>query len=133
MTNVLIVEDDSDIRNLLGDQLQDKGCHVWRASNGENALRRLSDEIPDLIFVDLMMPVMGGIGLISELQKSRRTKDTPVVLLTAVSTPDVTLRAIELGVKYRLTKPWEQGELDYVLEQAIGLKSGEPDASASRT
>ena len=80
-----------------------------------------------------MMPVMDGIGLISELQKSRRTKDIPGVLLTAVSTPDVTLRAIELGVKYRLTKPWEQGELDYVLEQAIGLKSGEPDASASRT
>ena len=70
MTDVLIVEDDSDIRNLLGDQLQDKGCPVWRASNGENALRRLSDEIPDLIFIDIMMPVMDGIGLISELQKA---------------------------------------------------------------
>ncbi len=132
MTNVLIVEDDADIRNLLGDQLQDQGCHVWRASNGENALRRLSDEIPDLIFVDIVMPVMDGIGLITELQKSRRTKDIPVVLVTAVSTPDVTMQAIELGVKYRLTKPWEQGELDYVLEQAIGLKCGEPDVPASR-
>jgi CheY-like chemotaxis protein len=50
-----------------------------------------------LIFVDTMMPVMDGIGLIAELQKNRRTKDIPVVLITAVSTPDVTLWAIESG------------------------------------
>ncbi len=129
MTNVMIVEDDADIRNLLGEQLQDKHCNVWRTSNGANALRRLEEQIPDIIFVDIMMPVMDGIDLIAEMRKSRRTRDIPVVLVTAVSTPDVTLRAIELGVKYRLTKPWEQRELDFVFEQALGLTSGEPDAS----
>ena len=132
MTNVMIVEDDADIRNLLGEQLQDKDCNVWRTNNGANALRRLGEQIPDIIFVDIMMPVMDGIDLIAEMRKSRKTRDIPVVLVTAVSTPDVTLRAIELGVKYRLTKPWEQGELDYVFEQALGLTSGEPDIPASR-
>ncbi len=132
MTNVMIVEDDADIRNLLGEQLQDKHCNVWRTSNGANALRRLGEQIPDMIFVDIMMPVIDGIGLLTELQKSRKTRDIPVVLVTAVSTPDITLRAIELGVKYRLTKPWEPGELDYVLEQALGLPSVEPDVPASR-
>jgi len=132
MTNVMIVEDDADIRNLLGEQLQDKRCNVWRTSNGANALRRLGEQIPDIIFVDIMMPVMDGIDLIAEIRKSRRTRDIPVVLVTAVSAPDVTLRAIELGVKYRLTKPWEQTELDSVFEQALGLKSGEPDVPASR-
>ena len=77
--------------------------------------------------------LVDGIDLITELQGNPNTEDIPVVLVTAVCTPNITLRAIELGVKYRLTKPWEQGELDYVLEQAIGLKSSEPDASASRT
>ena len=86
-----------------------------------------------MIFVDTMMPVMDGIGLIAELQKNRRTKDIPVVLITAVSTPDVTLWAIESGGgEHRLTKPSEQGELDYVVEQAIGLKNGEQDVPASR-
>jgi|TARA_B100002003_G_scaffold99224_1_gene92339 CheY-like chemotaxis protein len=85
-----------------------------------------------LIFVDTMMPVMDGIGLIAELQKNRRTKDIPVVLITAVSTPDVTLWAIESGGEHCLTKPSEQGELDYVVEQAIGLKNGEQDVPASR-
>ena len=132
MTNVMIVEDDADIRILLGEQLQDKDCNVWRTSNGANALRRLGEQIPDIIFVDIMMPVMDGIDLIAEMQKSPKTRDIPVVLLTAVSTPDVTLRAIELGVKYRLTKPWEQRELDYVIEQALGLNSGEPGVPAPR-
>ena len=84
-----------------------------------------------MIFVDTMMPVMDGIGLIAELQKNRRTKDIPVVLITAVSTPDVTLWAIESG-GHCLTKPSEQGELDYVVEQASGLKNGEQDVPASR-
>lgn len=132
MFNALIVEDDADIRILLGEQLQDKGCHVWRASNGASALRRITKELPDIIFVDIMMPVMDGIDLITELQESPETEDIPVVLVTAVSTPEVTLRAIELGVKYRLTKPWEQRELDFVFEQALGLKSGQPDLPKSR-
>ncbi len=132
MFNVLIVEDDADIRILLGEQLQDKGCHVWRSSNGASALRRITEKLPDIIFVDIMMPVMDGIDLITELQESPETADIPVVLVTAVSTPEVTLRAIELGVKYRLTKPWEQRELDYVFEKALGLNSGQPNLPASR-
>ena len=70
MFNVLIVEDDADIRILLGEQLQDKGCHVWRSSNGASALRRVTEKLPDIIFVDIMMPVMDGIDLITELQES---------------------------------------------------------------
>lgn len=124
MVNALVVEDEEDIRNLLVEQLRDKGCRVRNAGNGAAALRRVREQKPDIVFVDIMMPVMDGILFISELQESPETNDIPVVLVTAVNAPDVTLRAVELGVKYRLTKPWEQKQLDFVFEQALKLKSG---------
>jgi response regulator RpfG family c-di-GMP phosphodiesterase len=68
-----------------------------------------------------MMPVMDGIDLIAELQKNPKMNQIPVVLVTAVSTPEVTMRAVELGVKFRLAKPWEQSELDFVFESALNL------------
>jgi CheY-like chemotaxis protein len=73
-----------------------------------------------------MMPVMDGIDLITELQENPETRDVPVILVTAVSTPNITLKAIDLGVKYRLTKPWEQKQLDFVFEQALNLASSGP-------
>ncbi len=124
MLNVLVVEDDADIRNLLKDQIEDKGCKVRVATNGSAGLRRVQQQIPDLMFVDIMMPVMDGIEFIAELKKSPKTSRIPIVLLTAVSTPSITMRAIEMGVKFRLTKPWELSELDFVFEQSLALQKG---------
>ena len=118
MFNVLIVEDDADIRILLGEQLQDKGCHVWRASNGASALRRITEELPDIIFVDIMMPVMDGVLFISELQENPETFEIPVVVVTAIDIPEVTARAEALGIKLVLSKPWIQHDLDLVIAQA---------------
>ena len=47
--------------------------------------------------------------------------EIPVVLVTAVNTPDVTMKAVGLGVKYKLAKPWEQSQLDFVFESALNL------------
>ena len=51
----------------------------------------------------------------------RRANDGAVVLVTAVKTPDVTMKAVGLDVKYRLAKPWKQSQLDFVLESALNL------------
>ncbi len=77
--------------------------------------------------------LVDGIDLITELRGNPDTKDIPVVLATAVSTPNITLRAIELGVKYRLTKPWEQSELDFVLERSLNLNPEESNTAKSHT
>ena len=121
MYKALVVEDEADIRHLLAEQLEDMGCEVRNAAHGAAALRRIREVRPDIIFVDINMPVMDGIDLITELQKNPDTIDLPVVLVTAVSTPAITLKAIELGVKYRLAKPWEQKQLDFVFEQALNI------------
>ena len=75
--------------------------------------------------------LVDGIDLITELRGNPDTKDIPVVLVTAVSTPNITLRVIELGVKYRLTKPWEQSELDFVLERSLNLNPKESNTGKS--
>ena len=77
--------------------------------------------------------LVDGIDLITELRGNPDTKDIPVVLATAVSAPNITLRAIELGVKYRLTKPWEQSELDFVLERSLNLNPEESNTAKSHT
>jgi response regulator RpfG family c-di-GMP phosphodiesterase len=77
--------------------------------------------------------LVDSIDLITELRGNPDTKDIPVVLATAVSTPNITLRAIELGVKYRLTKPWEQSELDFVLERSLNLNPEESNTAKSHT
>ena len=121
MIKALVVEDEADISDLLAEQVKDKGCRVQKAGNGKIALHRISAQTPDVIFVDIIMPVMDGIDLIAELQKNPKMTQISVVLVTAVSTPKVTIRAVELGVKFRLAKPWEQSELDFVFESALNL------------
>ena len=118
MVYALVVEDEEDIRNLLVEQLQDKGCMVKKADNGAVALQRINKQIPDIIFVDVNMPVMDGFLLISELQEHPDTFEILIVVVTAIDLPEVTDRADALGVKLVLSKPWIQQELDLVIAQA---------------
>ncbi|MBC8281824.1 MAG: response regulator [Chloroflexi bacterium] len=119
MIYALVVEDEEDIRNLLIDQMEDKGCDVRKANNGAVALQRVREQTPDIIFVDVNMPVMDGFLFISELQEDPETFQIPIILVTAIAIPEIKKRADALGVKHVLTKPWEQKDLDFVIEQAL--------------
>ena len=118
MVYALVVEDEEDIRNLPVEQLQDKGCIVMKADNGAVALQRVSEQTPDIIFVDFNMPVMDGFLFISELQQHPETFEIPIVVVTAIDLPEVKERADALGVKLVLSKPWVQHELDLLIVQA---------------
>ncbi len=116
MVKALVVEDEEDIRNLLVEQLLDKGCQVRKADNGDVALQRVNEEIPDIIFVDIVMPVMDGILFISELRKKPETSKVPVVLVSAIDLPGLKQRANMLGVHHLLAKPWNLESLDRMLQ-----------------
>ena len=118
MVYALVVEDEEDIRNLLVEQLQDKGCIVMKADNGAVALQRVSEQTPDIIFVDFNMPVMDGFLSISEFQEHPETFEIPIVVVTAIDLPEVKEKADALGVKLVLSKPWVQHELDLLIVQA---------------
>ena len=121
MLKALIVEDEEDIKQLLLEVLEDKGYQVLVAGNGEIALQRIGEEMPDIIFADVFMPVMDGLDLISRLKENPDTSGIPVVMVTVMNARDTEKKAKELGVEHYLTKPWESAELDLVLERVNKL------------
>ena len=121
MLKALIVEDEEDIKQLLLEVLEDKGYQVLVAGNGEIALQRIGEEMPDIIFADVFMPVMDGLDLISRLKENPDTSGIPVVIVTVMNARDTEKKAKELGVEHYLNKPWESAELDLVLERVNKL------------
>ncbi len=105
---ILIVEDDSNIRELLGLYLEQEGYHIETAQDGAEGLRAYKRVHPDLILLDLMMPVMDGTQMIREL---RTFSKTPVVVLTAKGEVYDKVALLELGADDYITKPFEMREV----------------------
>jgi two-component system, OmpR family, response regulator CpxR len=88
--SVLVVDDDDSIREVLAEVLRDEGYEVACAANGEQALREMRHHgRPDLMLLDLMMPVMSGWELLEVLQASSELSRIPVVIVSAMSAPGV--------------------------------------------
>ena len=119
MTKVLVVDDEKDIRELLIDDLLDSGYQVIEAENGSEALDRIYNDRPDIVLLDLMMPVMNGIQVLKALKSDPDTVNLPVVLLTAVAAEDGEQKSKELGADYYLTKPWEPDTIQTVIKMAL--------------
>ena len=116
MVKALVVEDKEGIINLLVEQLLDNGCQVRKANNSAVALQLGKDEIPDIIFVDIVMPVMDGVIFLSELRIPPGTSKIPVVLVTAIDLPGLRCKAQTLGIDHLLGKPRDLDSLDLMLQ-----------------
>ena len=81
MVKVLVVEDEEDTKHLLADELVDMGHEVRKADNGAVALQRVREEIPDVIFVGIVMPVMDGLLFVSELRAEPWEHDSLGIVL----------------------------------------------------
>jgi CheY-like chemotaxis protein len=103
--NILIVEDDPDILSSLAEAIREEGFEVETACNGYQALTRLETQLPDLIFLDLMMPLMDGWKFLEVARGRFPAWRAPVVLLSAVH--NLTEEARRLGVTEFLSKPFD--------------------------
>ena len=103
---VLIVDDDENI-NLFMSRLLNKKfqCKTETAKNGLEALTKISLFRPELIFLDVTMPIMDGIEFLENMRKEEIFKNTPVVMLTAVSTKDVIEKVMRFGILDYMLKP----------------------------
>lgn len=81
---ILIVDDDLTLREMYEERLKFDGFVVIGASDGEEALTKTSEEMPDLILLDVMMPKMNGIDVLKKLREDEKTKNIPVIILTAL-------------------------------------------------
>ncbi|MDR3085490.1 MAG: response regulator transcription factor [Christensenellaceae bacterium] len=109
MSKIMIVDDDSNIRELVRVLLRNGGFEVMEASDGRDALRAVANGLPDLFVVDLMMPNMDGYELCRNLRKYY--ENLPVLLLTAKGELPAKVKGFEAGADDYLTKPFEGDEL----------------------
>ena len=111
MHKVLIAEDEADIRQLISFNLERESYNTLLAGDGEEAVLMAYNKIPDLIILDLMLPKMDGFSVFKELRLDSRTKDIPVIMLTAKAQLDDVIAGLEMGADDYLTKPFSPKEL----------------------
>jgi putative two-component system response regulator len=119
---ILVVDDQALNRNLLQNTLIDNGFKVIEASNGEEALRKLSESQIDLVLLDVLMPGMSGFEVCREIKSNRITYLTPVVFVTALSDKESRIEGIHAGADDLLTLPFDQIELLARVRSLLRLK-----------
>ena len=106
---ILVVDDDPDIRKILQDRLEALGHRVVTAENGQEALERVPQEEPDLMFLDLQMPRMSGMQV---LKKIKDHSELAVIIITAFGTIEKAVEAMKEGAFDFITKPFSPDHLD---------------------
>lgn len=108
---ILVVEDEPSIQELIAASLQHSGHRVLRADTAEEASRRVSETLPDLVLLDWMLPGMSGVQYARRLRADERTRDLPIIMLTARSEEHDKVAGLEAGADDYLTKPFSPREL----------------------
>lgn len=124
---ILIVDDEPDIRELMSFHLKKAGYRVVLAASGEEALRLLERERPDLVVLDIMLPGYDGLELLKQLRYGRLQRPTPVIMLTAKGEELDRVLGFELGADDYVTKPFSIRELMLRIKAVLarGLRAGE--------
>ncbi|MCP4404021.1 MAG: sigma-54-dependent Fis family transcriptional regulator [bacterium] len=111
MNNILVVDDTRDNLQLLSDLLSRQGYDVRPVSNGRRAVSSAQSRVPDLILLDIMMPDMGGYDVCELLKADERTRDVPVIFISALQDTFDKVKAFELGGVDYITKPFQEAEV----------------------
>ena len=114
---VLVVDDEPDLRELYAVNLEDAGHEVITASNGAEGLGLLKREHPDVILLDLMMPVMDGYEFLHHLRKMPEHRGTPAIVVSAAATGGFSRK---VGATGFVPKPFDADELVTVVERCAG-------------
>lgn len=119
MPRILVVEDEPDISGLIALQLKRQGHECHCVGNGLEALPAAIANEPDLVLLDWMLPGLDGPGVLKALRGDARTREIPVVLLTARSRTADRIQGLECGADDYLTKPFSPRELNLRIEAIL--------------
>jgi two-component system alkaline phosphatase synthesis response regulator PhoP len=108
---ILIIEDDSVVSDVIIAVLVKEGYIPSLAKSGREALKKISQSVPDLILLDLGLPDMEGSEIVKSIRKSKKTADVPVIMLTGKSSLEDRLAGFDQGADDFLAKPFELNEL----------------------
>jgi two-component system alkaline phosphatase synthesis response regulator PhoP len=119
---VLVVDDEADIVSTIQYRLEFCEFEVITATNGKEGLEKAANEKPDIILLDISMPVMNGHEMLERLKNRPDLKDIPVIMLTAYSDAKDVTKAADLGIADYVTKPFDFTELMGKISNALGNK-----------
>lgn len=130
-SSLLLADDEPDMLRFLKSELQDQ-YHVLEATDGQQAIEKAKQFLPDLIILDMMIPEKDGLQVSQELRKHTPTKSIPIILLTARIDENIKIRSLSEGINDFLTKPFSSAELharvknlikEYRLQQELARKT----------
>ena len=124
MDKLLVVDDESDIISLLNLILEAEGYQVVSANSGDEAISRSEIEAPDLVLLDLMMPGRSGLETCRYLKNQRRTKNTPIVIFSALGRDIDKKLTAEAGASGHITKPFNNVGLLTEVRRCLGESRG---------
>ena len=116
---VLLVEDTEDNRFMMRRLLEMSGYRVVEAMNGEEAVRLASAESPQLILMDLSLPVIDGLAATRLIRKVPALEATPIIAVSAHDTSDFQAEAVEAGCNSYVTKPIDFNQLEVLIQQLL--------------
>ncbi|HEV8263195.1 MAG TPA: response regulator [Burkholderiales bacterium] len=121
-STILVVDEDPAIRDVLVQKLEALGYRTFEARNGREALDQVARTQPDLILLDVMMPVMDGFQACRVLKDDEETRLIPIIIMTALHAVEDRIRGAEVGADDFLTKPVDDRELEARIRSALRMK-----------
>ena len=128
--SILVVEDEPAIQELIAVNLARNGHQVRRAANAEEAYRAVADTLPDVILLDWMLPDTPGPAITRKLRSEARTREVPIIMLTARAGDDDKVAGLESGADDYITKPFSPRELEARIQAVLRRRSPELTSEA---
>ncbi len=116
---ILVIDDEQELLSLLKVRLENAGYTVCLANNGKQGICQAKEEFPNAILLDLMMPGMDGFQVCKELKSNEKTSGIPIVALTALGEEESARKALKLGMKTYIVKPFDSEMLLSALQEAL--------------
>jgi two-component system alkaline phosphatase synthesis response regulator PhoP len=113
---ILVIDDESEFSELLQFRLRDRGYRLYNADNGMQALNQARQHLPDLILMDLLLPDLDGLSLCDILRRQPSTRNTPIIVISALSSEVTRASAKTAEACAYFTKPLDFDELEAKLE-----------------
>lgn len=117
---ILLADDEEDIKAVVKLYLESRGFEVMTAFDGLDAISMADAEQPDLILLDVMMPVMDGFEVARKLKSNSKTSSIPIIMLSAASTADSIRKGLEAGARDYIVKPFEPQKLEQMIHSVLG-------------
>jgi len=116
---ILVVDDEHDVLKMLSVRLEKNGYSVITAPDGDECMEKAAEERPDLILLDVLLSGQSGFEVCKKLKENIRTKDIPVILITALIGESAQEHGLECGAEYLISKPFDPSDLLWEIEDAL--------------